>query len=364
MVRTGASSYIRYGWETTFGAAPTLSTLDKAFGLNARLTNWDLTNSPKDLPTLGQVEVKDYAYGQQTGSMGVDFVLSNPWIFGAIYGEPARTGSSPYVYKYGTTAGVHAAAKTVRSFTTEVGFQAENTGTDQFITRRGLGCVANSLSVSTSIDGTVDCSMGISYGKEDSETDGTIYNANSAGTTGGFESSPPADDVAFPYTFAHGQLKWAGNNATDTGAAGSIVAELQDASINFSQNPTLLYTIGSHQSVASFRRVFDITGSFTASWKNDDKLDQLLDQVRKPLTKSTISLSSAPEIELVFTNDNYGDTADATTKDIVIKLHGVRPDSVAINGIQPVEPVFENIAWRTKTCEILATNSVARTTPF
>ena len=41
MVRTGASSYIRYGWETTFGAAPTLSTLDKAFGLNARLTNWD-----------------------------------------------------------------------------------------------------------------------------------------------------------------------------------------------------------------------------------------------------------------------------------------------------------------------------------
>jgi len=67
---------------------------------------------------------------------------------------------------------------------------------------------------------------------------------------------------------------------------------------------------------------------------------------------------------LVFTNDNYGDTADATTKDIVIKLHGVRPDSHGVSGIQPVEPVFENIAWRTKTCEILATNSVARTSPF
>ena len=314
MVRTGASSYIRYGWETTFGAAPTLSTLDKAFGLNARLTNWDLTNSPKDLPTLGQVEVKDYAYGQQTGSMGVDFVLSNPWIFGAIYGEPTRTGSSPYVYKYGTTAGVHAAAKTVRSFTTEVGFEGET----NTMVRRGLGCVANSLSVSTSIDGTVDCSMGISYGKEDS-TSGSVI-------TSGFESSPPVDDVAFPYTFAHGQLKWAGEGLADTTSATSIVAELQDASINFSQNPTLLYTIGSHQSVSSFRRVFDITGSFTASWKNDDKLNQLLDQIRKPPT-STISLSSAPEIELVFTSDTYGDTADAATKDIVIKLHGVRPDS-------------------------------------
>ena len=351
MVRTGASSYIRYGWESTFGAAPTLSTLDKAFGLNARLTNWDLTNSPKDLPTLGQVEVKDYAYGQQTGSMGVDFVLSNPWIFGAVYDEPTRTGASPYVYKYGTTAGVHAAAKSVRSFTTEVGFEGET----NTMVRRGLGCVANSLSLSTSIDGTVDCSMGISYGKEDS-TSGSVF-------TSGFEASPPADDIAFPYTFAHGQLKWAGEGLADTTSATSIVAELQDASINFSQNPTLLYTIGSHQSVSSFRRVFDITGSFTASWKNDDKLNQLLDQVRKPPT-STTSLSSAPEIELVFTNDNYGDTADATTKDIVIKLHGVRPDSVGINGIQPVEPVFENIAWRTKTCEILATNSVARTSPF
>jgi len=351
MVKTGASSYIRYGWETAFGSAPTLSTLDKAFGLNTRLTNWSLTNSPKDLPTLGQVEVKDYAFGQQTGSMGVDFVLSNPWIFGAIYGEPARTGSSPYVYKYGTTAGVHAGAKAVRSFTTEVGFEGET----NTMVRRGLGCVANSLSISTTIDGTVDCSMDIGYGKEDSSSGSVI--------TTGFETSPPSDDVAFPYTFAHGQLKWAGEGLADTGSATSIVAELQDASISFSQNPTLLYTIGSHQSVSSFRRVFDITGNFKASWKNDDKLNQLLDQIRKPPT-STITLSSAPEIELVFTNDSYGDTADAATKDIVIKLHGVRPDSHSVEGIQPVEPVFENIAWRTKTCEILATNSVARTSPF
>ena len=353
MVRTGASSYIRYGWESTFGAAPTLSTLDKAFGLNARLTNWDLTHSPKDLPTLGQVEVKDYAYGQQTGSMGVDFVLSNPWIFGAVYGEPTRTGSSPYVYKYGTTAGVHAAAKTVRSFTTEVGFEGET----NTMVRRGLGCVANSLSISTSIDGTVDCSMGISYGKEDSQVGGS-----GAGTviTSGFESSPPADDIAFPYTFAHGQLKWAGEGLADTTSATSIVAELQDASINFSQNPTLLYTIGSHQSVASFRRVFDITGSFTASWKNDDKLNQLLDQVRKPLTKPTISLSSQPEIILTFTNSGTG----AAQKSIEMKLHGVRPDSLAINGIQPVEPVFENIAWRTKTCEIVCANQTNRATPY
>ena len=356
MVRTGASSYIRYGWETTFGAFAGDSTLDKAFGLNARLTNWSLTNSPKDLPTLGQVEVKDYAYGQQTGSMGVDFVLSNPWIFGAIYGEPTETGSvgnPPYIYKYGTVAGVHAASKAVRTFTTEVGFLGEGTGgSSQDLVRRGLGCIANSLDFSTTIDGTVDCSVGITYGKEDSSS-GSVF-------TTGFDTTPPADDVAFPYTFAHGQLKWAGNDATNTNADGSIIAELQDASISFSQNPTLLYTIGSHQSVASFRRVFDITGSFRASWKNDDKLNQLLDQVRKPLTKPTISIDTQPEIVLTFTN---GGTA-GTLNEIQFKLHGVRPESHSVEGIQPVEPVFENIAWRTKTCEIVCSNQVNRATPY
>jgi hypothetical protein len=348
MVRTGASSYIRYGWESTFGASPGDSALDKAFGLNARLTNWSLTHNPKDLPTLGQVEVKDYAYGQQVGSMGVDFVLSNPWIFGAVYGEPAKTGSSPYVYKYGTTAGVHAGAKAVRTFTTEVGFEGE-TNTQ---VRRGLGCIANSLGISTTIDGTVDCTLDIGYGKEDS-TSGSVY-------TSGFDTTPPADTEAFPYTFAHGQLKWAGEGGADTGASGSIVAELQDASISFAQNPTLLYTIGSHQSVASFRRVFDITGNFRASWKNDDKLNQLLDQIRKPLTKPTTSLSSAPEIILTFTNSGTG----AAQKSIEMKLHGVRPDSHGVEGIQPVEPVFENIAWRTKTCEIVCANQTNKSTPF
>ena len=348
MVRTGASSYIRYGWESTFGASPGDSALDKAFGLNARLTNWSLTHNPKDLPTLGQVEVKDYAYGQQTGSMGVDFVLSNPWIFGSIYGEPAKTGSSPYVYKYGTTAGVHAGAKAVRTFTTEVGFEGE-TNTQ---VRRGLGCIANSLGISTTIDGTVDCTLDIGYGKEDS-TSGSVY-------TSGFDTTPPTDTESFPYTFAHGQLKWAGEGGADTGASGSIVAELQDASISFAQNPTLLYTIGSHQSVASFRRVFDITGNFRASWKNDDKLNQLLDQIRKPLTKPTTSLSSAPEIILTFTNNGTG----AAQKSIEMKLHGVRPDSHGVEGIQPVEPVFENIAWRTKTCEIVCANQTNKSTPF
>ena len=85
MVRTGASSYVRYDWEDTFGTAAFNNSTHKAFGLNARLGSWTLGHSPKDLPRLNQVEVAQYAYGQQNGSLSVDFVLSNPWIFRALY---------------------------------------------------------------------------------------------------------------------------------------------------------------------------------------------------------------------------------------------------------------------------------------
>ena len=60
MVRTGASSYVRYDWEDTFGTAAFNNSTHKAFGLNARLGSWTLGHSPKDLPRLNQVEVAQY----------------------------------------------------------------------------------------------------------------------------------------------------------------------------------------------------------------------------------------------------------------------------------------------------------------
>ena len=79
MVRTGAHGYIQYGWESTFGSVS--STFDKPFGLQQAVGAITLNNSRKDIRKLNQVEREAFAYGQQTGSVSVDFVLSNPWIF-------------------------------------------------------------------------------------------------------------------------------------------------------------------------------------------------------------------------------------------------------------------------------------------
>ena len=63
---------------------------------------------------------------------------------------------------------------------------------------------------------------------------------------------------------------------------------------------------------------------------------------------------------MTFTNSGTG----AAQKSIEMKLHGVRPDSHGVEGIQPVEPVFENIAWRTKTCEIVCANQPNNSPPI
>ena len=338
MVRTGASSYVRYDWENTFGTAAFDNATHKAFGLNARLGSWTLGHSPKDLPRLNQVEVAQYAYGQQTGSLSVDFVLSNPWVFRALYGAQATTGTGPYVHTWGTTGDV-SGAKTITPFSVEVGFAAE----DANIVRTATGCILNSLSIGATIDGTVDCSADITYGNE-------------ADNSTSYHASPPNDDVNFPYTFAHGELRWYGDDAADTDAAGSKIAELQSANVTFSQNPALLYTVGSHKAVSSFRRVFDITGNFNASWINNKKLLQLLDQIEKPNTSSIREGVAGAAVDAILTFDNGG--TGVNKKAITIKLSGVRPDSIAIDGIVPVEPVFETINWRAKTASVIADNNI------
>ena len=346
MVRTGASSYIKYDWEGTFGTAAFTSN-DKAFGLNARLGSWTLGHSPKDLPRLNQVEVAQFAYGQQTGSLSVDFVLSNPWIFRALYGAQATTGSGPYVHTWGTTGDV-SGAKTITPFSVEIGFAAEGTsGSGENIVRTATGCILNSLSIGATIDGTVDCSADITYGNE-------------ADNSASYHASPPNDDVNFPYTFAHGELRWYGDDAADTDAIGSVIAQLQSANVTFSQNPALLYTVGSHKAVSSFRRVFDITGNFQASWINNKKLLQLLDQIEGGNTQKEFirqnQANQATIVDAILTFNNGG--TGTAKKSITIKLSGVRPDSISIDGIVPVEPVFETINWRAQTASVIADNNI------
>jgi len=320
-IRTGASAYLKYEYETSYGTG---GTPNKKFGLQDRLTNWTLTHNRIDMPTLNQTTIANYAYGQQSGSLSVGCILSNPWIFESVFGEPA-TGSATggvYPHTFGTTAG----NKTMNTLVVEVGYDGDTAD----IRRVMKGCVVNSLGISTSIGATVDCSIDMTYGKETNpETTGL--------------SAPTEPTESFAYTFAHGVIK----------VGGATLAQVQEVDITFAQNPSLLYGIGNNQAVSSYRQIFDMTGRFRTALLNKDLLENVLNQIKHGTTGVYAeTIGGSPEFELTFQS-----SASSIQNEIKITGTGLAPTDIGVTGIEPVEPIFEEINWRIKSATVVAKNT-------
>ena len=220
-IRTGASAYLKYEYETSYGTG---GTPNKRFGLQDRLTNWTLTHNRIDMPRLNQTTIHKYAYGQQTGSLSVGFNLSNPWVFESVYGAspaPPSPSSGVYTHTFGATQ-----PKNVSSIVCEIGYDGDSAD----IVRTVRGCVVNSLGLSTSIGEVVGCTVDMTYGKESEPS-----------TSLGTAPSEPTEE--FAYTFAHGKLTVGGN----------VIAQVQDVDLTFGQNPDLLYGVGSNHAVSTYR---------------------------------------------------------------------------------------------------------------
>ena len=336
MVRTGANAYVKYGFEDAYGAG---ASADKSFGLKTAVTGWTLTTNRTALAALGQVEPTTFAYGQQSGTLGIGFVLGDTTshnIFQAIYGKATDSGTDK-VYGSLTAGG---AAKDMNpesvsddglTFTTEIGIDLEGTTTNNIRTLNG--CILNTLSLSAAINDTVNCTADITYGKEDAPSTNYAVGNN------------PAETSA-PFTFAHGTLALRTADGTDT------IAELQEADVNFTQNTDLLYKLGQNQATSSYKRVLDITGRFRASWLNTDKLLAVINQQAGSGHKETWGDAYAgggTDVELNLTFDNA-----ATGKALVITLNGLSFADHSVTGLEPVEPIFEELNWQAKTCKVTA----------
>jgi len=323
MVRTGASAYIKYGFETSYGAVTGTyeNTINKSFGLQDKMSSLTLTNNKVNLAKLNQNTVDRFAYGQQSGSASVSFTLSNPWLFGMVLSAPVSTNSSPYTHTWQNST-LLPEARTVQI---EVGI---NDSTN--MTRRLKGGVVGAVAISTSVGGMVECSTDITYGQE---------------TTPTTALTPPTKPTQeSPYTFAHAQLTF----------AGSVVAQCQDVSLNLSQNAELLYGLNSHSAVDAYKKVLDITGSFKAAWQDKVLLQHLLDQLLANGTGETIGAGSDPELEFKLTF-----TKSATNEIITINCYGLTLNDLGLSGLEPVEVLFSDVSFTAKTIKVVAKSLMA-----
>ena len=216
------------------------------------------------------------------------------------------------------------------TFTTEIGFDLETGNVD---VRTLKGCVLNTLSIAAAVNDTVNCTADITYGKEDAPS-------AAFGTA--------AAETSKPFTFAHGTL----NLRTASGT--EVIAELQEADINFTQNSDLLYQLGTNQAVKGIKRILEVTGRFRSSWRDNNKVNALINQMRTGVatahkeTWGDAYAGGGSDAEFKFTLSN-GDG-----KSITFELSGLSFMDHAVTGLEPVEPVFEELNWQAKQCQITA----------
>ena len=328
VVYTGASTSVLYGYESTFGTSA--GNLTNTFGLNTKVSTLSLNTSRQQLNKLGQVEPTKYAYGTQSGSLSVGFVLDDSHshkIFQSVYGTPS--GTAPFLYPSALGQGNTQPTFANQSFTTQIQVQA---GADK-MTRTLNGCIVNSLNLSTSIGEPLNCSTDITFGKE---TTAAVTTSSSTITQ---QDAGGVDQGLTPYTFAHGEVK------VHNGTALTAVAEIQEFDISFAQNAELLYGLNSQTAVDAYRKVFDISGRFRAAFKDDTLIQYVIDQSRVNTSASEL-IDSGIGITLIFTNNS---------KVIKIELNELSIADHNVSGIEPAEPVFEEINWSCKSARISVT---------
>jgi hypothetical protein len=319
MVRTGSHAYIHYGKEGTFNGGATET---RAFGLEQKVNSLSFKNNQISLSQLNSIEVASFAYGKNEGSGSVDFVLSNPWVFDTLLGAVDKTGSSSdYTYIWDSNSANLTAdntgIKTPNSFDIEVVFDAKSSLTD--VKRNLHGSVFNQLNIKSSVGETVKGTLDFLYGKADTIT-------TSVGT-------PIGDGIDFPYTFAHASIEL---------LDGTTVAEVQDFDISFSSNTELLYEQGSASAVGAFRKLFEMTGKFNASFIDKAQLQKVFD--RTELATLTV----------IFTNG----LSTTSEKSIKLEFAGIGLSEHSLS-ISPNEPIFEDLTFQMRNVKVTANNSIS-----
>jgi len=341
-VYTSGGASVIYGFEAAGSFAGASPTVNKTYGLNTRVTSLSLTTNRIDFNKLGQVEPAAYGYGQQQGRLGIGFVFDSRTshaIFGGVYGESDAAGSSsaPIFYPHATIE-ENRAPITAKSIATQIQVQMGS----NLSTRKLLGGVVNSIGLSTSIGEPVNGTVDMTFGKEVTATSPAI----ASGTM-----TEMANVTGVPLTFAHGTL------TVSNGSSQVPVAEVQSFNITFNQNADLLYGLGEHHAKEAYRKVLEVTGSFTTTFKDNLLLQHVLDQAAD-YTGSGVGAGDSKggidedgsnvALSLVLTS------GDDSGKSITIDLQGLSFDEHSITGLEPIEPVMQDLPFKARVARIKA----------
>jgi len=325
-VRTGAFGYLQYGLETAFGTPAT--NINKVFGLEQRISGWNYTNNKITVAQLNSVFPQTFAYGQAQGTTTVGFVMSNPWWADLLFNKCDRTVmcGTPDTITWAIST------KLIQPITVEIGYDTPMCD----VVRNLQGTVVNSLRISTSVGEVVKGSVDLQYSIE-----------NDGGATPlTLDMCPAPDTDNFPYTFAYGRLEFPDGSC-------NVIAEVQDAEVNFTINANLLWGLNNNQAVATYKGLYEVTGRFKASYVDKTEIRKLYAQVKGGINNQT-ELRVQPTLSLIFDNGLSG----TNKKTIEVRATNLGIDSHSVT-LEPNEPVFEDISWQMSGLTVVAQTDTA-----
>tara|TARA_R110000744_G_scaffold380268_1_gene500498 strand:- start:21 stop:1115 length:1095 start_codon:yes stop_codon:yes gene_type:complete len=350
-ILTGGSASIGYGFETAFNTVQ--ATIDKTFGLNAKVTSLTLNTSQVSLNKLGQVEPTKFVFGQQQGSLGVSFVLDDTEshkIFRCLYENSGSNAQTSSPYNYPTALGENSTGvKSPATITTRI--QVLNKGAADssglMLTRSLTGCTVNSMTINTSIGEVVNCALEMAFAEESTAT------VETAGTNF-IDHAAINSTVMTPYTFAHGEVQVGTGALSGSDSTLVKVFDVQDVDVSFATSAELLYELGSHYAQNSFRKVFDIGGRFKTTFKDSALLQYVIDQSIPTLETEVLPVASnqTTGVGLSLTFENA-----AANKSITIQFQGVSLTDHSTSGLEPNEVLYEDVSFKAKSSRIIVDSS-------
>lgn len=311
MARTASSAYVEYGYEATFGNGGTGAPL--VFGREQKAVGLEAINNQIPLGQLNSPEIECFVYGRNEGKVSMEYVLSNPWIFTSIFGQPVETGTTPlFTNTWDSRTSVQSGQiRDIESLFLEIGFE----GISGNVVREIKGVVSPSMALRMSINEPIRVTQELIWGQD------------SVNTT--LDTSVSAKGDFTPYVFANASLEL---------PSGESVATIQDLDLNLNSNAELLYQLGDKNSVDAYRKILEMTGKINLTMKDKTNIDRIFERKELATMKVTIT--------------NGLSTPD--TKSIVITFRGVGLSLHSNSGIEPGELVLENVDFQCRSATIVA----------
>lgn len=312
MANPAQISWLKYGWETTFGTAST--SLDKTFGNGKKLTGLKRKNNILRLYDMGYRNAQVLVPLKFEGAASMEFALCNPWIFKAILGAPTTTGAGPYTHTF-------AESDTLTSFTIE-----NDVKTDTAHVSKLLGCIAGQTTLSMVLGEIVRVKMDMPFANE----------------TASASTSANVAETFTPMTFANGTLEMPN---------GSSIAGIQNLDLTIDQKPNPQWDGGSRfaQLCPLLNREYTFRASLSMR-ASATMLEKLYGGSSGPVAAP----AETATLELTFDNGLTG----TNQRNIVALLTGVQFDEHNLPQ-DPEATIIEDATMFARSMQVTAVNNTA-----